>query len=1073
MNRESVSPPRWKVGECILGLYEIEDVHDAGGMGIVYKARHTRWDEYVAIKAPRTEAFLSADQKQRYIRECETWIDLGLHPNIVACYYVRTIDSVPHIFAEYAFGGSLHEWITRGQFSLGAFSSTLIKVLDIGIQFAWGLCHAHAKNVIHRDVKPGNVMMTSDGIPKITDFGLASSEVPHALFAQDSIQRGMFVSAGGMTPVYCSPEQAAGLPVTRKTDIWSWAVSILEMLMGAPQWGFGFKAGTFLRQALDETLPGPRLQIPSSLAYLLRRCLRENPDYRPESMDEVADEMQKVYVEITQDTYKRAQPRHLENTADELNNQALSFWDIGNVQAAMESLTKAKQADSKHVTAAYNDALLRWTDGRITDCEATARLLDSRSDPKMDTQRCYFIGLLELESGRLIESRTNLEKSESVSTTTVRFYCDQVSTALSNVPRCVQVFSGHKSVVTSVRSYRGSQMIISGSEDRSIGIWEISSGARLQTLTGHTDCVYGIAVIEDKNLAVSASQDGTLRVWSTATGECLDVLSGHVGRVTALSVIDALDVAVSGGDDCTVRTWRIPRNPSRGTFLGKLSAALSLSETAQPVVLRGHAKPVVSVCACQRGNTVLSGDMGGTIRVWDLATRNCIHVLQGHTDSVNGLSISRNGEFALSASSDCTIRVWCLDTYKCSRVLRGHTSWVCCVDFSPDGEFAVSGSEDNTVRLWELKTGKCLRTLEGHSAPVYSVCYEEDGTHCISASEDHTMRRWDISLFGRRRPRAPLQLCKTAPIAAAFAEQNIIDSVIERAEDAKCRGDIDGVLRLARQARSNPHFRSAAKVRELWVFAARHSVRQELQGAWFARSFNERCGAFTSLQLSPDLRWLMSSSSAYTPDLPGIALWDLRTGTHIREIGVEGEPTQAAEFVPGTPYILCVGPNSGFGQPPEERHYHLVLWDASTGQCVRRFVGHKNNVWSVSVSGDGQRAISTSVDKTARLWDVATGDCIRVFTDVPDIFRTVISPDGQYALSGKLRLWNLSSRETTRVFERESCYDVKAKFSNDGQLVVTSSESYPAKDNTARLWDVSTGQCIRTFCGHDDAVTDA
>ena len=98
---EADVPLEWNVGDVILDLYEITGILGEGGMGRVYKAHHRGWNIDLAIKCPKPEHFQTEKQKENFVRECETWINLGLHPHIVSCCYVRTIDGIPCVFAEY------------------------------------------------------------------------------------------------------------------------------------------------------------------------------------------------------------------------------------------------------------------------------------------------------------------------------------------------------------------------------------------------------------------------------------------------------------------------------------------------------------------------------------------------------------------------------------------------------------------------------------------------------------------------------------------------------------------------------------------------------------------------------------------------------------------------------------------------------------------------------------------------------------------------------------------------------------------------------------------------------------
>ena len=115
----------------------------------------------------------------------------------------------------------------------------LERILDITIQFAWGLHYAHEQGLIHQDVKPGNVLVNTDGTVKVTDFGLAKARALAGETPISSAGQSILVTSGGMTPAYCSPEQANGKPLSRKTDIWSWAISVFEMFVGEPPCRYG------------------------------------------------------------------------------------------------------------------------------------------------------------------------------------------------------------------------------------------------------------------------------------------------------------------------------------------------------------------------------------------------------------------------------------------------------------------------------------------------------------------------------------------------------------------------------------------------------------------------------------------------------------------------------------------------------------------------------------------------------------------------------------------------------------------------------------------------------------------
>ncbi len=301
---------------------------------------------HLAVKSPRRDYFRTEVQKENFTRECETWINLGLHPHIVSCYYVRALGGIPRVFAEYVDGGSLKDWIEDRKLYEGGPPEALKRILDIAIQMAWGLHYAHERGVIHQDVKPANVLMLPDGTAKITDFGLAKARAAAGESVMADGGRSILVSTGGMTPAYCSPEQANNEPLSRRTDIWSWAVSVLEMLLGEVCWQSGAAAPELLQnlsevRVKDAGIPEP----PPELLKLLEHCFAAEPGDRPENSRVVADSLKSIYRTLAGEDYAREFPEAAEIQADALNNRAISMLSLGRAAEAEKLFDQALAKD--------------------------------------------------------------------------------------------------------------------------------------------------------------------------------------------------------------------------------------------------------------------------------------------------------------------------------------------------------------------------------------------------------------------------------------------------------------------------------------------------------------------------------------------------------------------------------------------------------------------------------------------------------------------------------------------------------------------------------------------------------
>lgn len=292
--------PRRKLGVGTrLGKYVLLDYLGRGAMGAVFKAMHEELGRVFALKVMRSiEGNISAFE--RFQNEARFMARLS-HPNIVSVLDAGVADGFHYFTMEYVDGGTLAEWIA------GKKVACLETTLDIAIQLARGLNAAHEEGLVHRDVKPGNCMMSTDGVAKISDFGVARAVTPHLLFA----------SFAGGTPAYWSPEQAfaharresgpwiAKVPqFTRTIDVWSWGLCVLEMLAGERFWQHGQAAGEVLHSWEGAAGRG----VPPEILSVLRRCFQADPAKRWPTLDQAAFSLITSYRHLFGRDYPRQSP---------------------------------------------------------------------------------------------------------------------------------------------------------------------------------------------------------------------------------------------------------------------------------------------------------------------------------------------------------------------------------------------------------------------------------------------------------------------------------------------------------------------------------------------------------------------------------------------------------------------------------------------------------------------------------------------------------------------------------------------------------------------------------------------
>ncbi|KAN0075115.1 WD40 repeat-like protein [Elaphomyces granulatus] len=305
-------------------------------------------------------------------------------------------------------------------------------------------------------------------------------------------------------------------------------------------------------------------------------------------------------------------------------------------------------------------------------------------------------------------------------------WAHRVPTVEKNWSSLEQILTGHSAEVMSVAFSPDSKKVVSGSEDSTMRVWDITTGQVDQTLTGHSDKVRSVAFSPDGKKVVSGSDDLTVRVWDITTGQADQTLMGHSRRVTSVAFSPDGKKVVSGSDDSTVRVWDITTGQADQT-------------------LTGHSDVVMSVAFSPDGKKVVSGSWDSTVQVWDIATGQADQTLTGHSNLVMSVAFSPDGKKVVSGSNDRTVRVWDITTGQADQTLTGHSDWVMSVAFSPDGKKVVSGSDDSTVRAWDITTGQADQTLTGHSDKVRSVAFSPDGKKVVSGSWDSTVRVWDIA----------------------------------------------------------------------------------------------------------------------------------------------------------------------------------------------------------------------------------------------------------------------------------------------------------------------------------------
>jgi WD40 repeat protein len=994
-------------------------------MGVVYLAHHESWNLDVVLKVPKQEILADPRLRHRITVEAEAWTELGLHPHIAYCYYVQPVEEIPVLVVEYLDGGNLRDWITEGK------CADLKTGLDLAIQFCHGMEHAHSRGMIHRDIKPENILLSAEGMLKLTDFGIArlregategrgGGPVPAA-----AAGRAQTVGAIG-TYDYMAPEQfRSAHEVDARVDIFAFGVCLYEMLCGRRP--YGMAAGA--RQQVPEPaqLRGDNT-LPPRLSELMKRCVAWEREDRPGNVKEVRQELCAVYEAIFGEPSVYAEVPEVAEVGDGLNNRALSYLALGKEEEAEKAWQAALEGDPHHVEATFNYGLQQWRKVRMTDDVLVERMREVCEAEAGAWRPRYLLAQVHLERGDGAGAKRVLDEITGEASTGEEVKAARhAAEGLQESGRLIRTFEGHTATVDSVCLSVDGRYALSGSWDKTLKLWEVATGDCLRTFKDHAGHVYAVCLSADGRYALSGSDDKTLKLWEVATGRCLRTFEGHTSYVYAVCLSTDGRYALSGSWDNTLKLWEVATGDCLRTF-------------------KGHAGHVYAVCLSADGRYALSGSKDHTLKLWEVATGRCLRTFEGHVDEVYSVCLSGDGRHALSGSHDKTLKLWEVATGRCLRTFEGHTSNVTSVWLSMDRRYALSACYDNTLKLWEIATGRCLRTLKLRGGSIY---LSADGRYALCSLGDYTVKLWSTVSISVSAPLAVSRGETTGKMVSATTGYR---RALTAARQALVENDSVTACGHLRTARNQSGRRRAPEAVQEWSRLYVRLRKKSFQDAWLKRSLVEHTGGVNSVCLNGDSRYALSGSWDKT-----LKLWEVATGRCLRT------------FQGDTNSITWLSMDGRYALSSDDQT--LKLWEVSTGDCLRTFKGHTSPVLAVCLSTDGRYALSGSADDTVKLWEVATGRCLRTFEGHTSCVNWVcLSPDGRHALSGSLddtlKLWEVATGRCLRTFEAHSSWVNSVCLSGDGRHALSGSH-----DGTLKLWEMATGRCLRTFDGHMSEVS--
>ena len=1109
----------WRVDDTIADLYDVRGVNTEGGMSIVYFVWHRAWRMELAIKSPRPEVLADVTARSRFIQEAETWVDLGLHPNIVTAYYVREIEGFPRIVVEKMDGGSLKAWLRARR------AVDLATALDIAVQVASGLAYAERRRpgFLHRDVKPANVLLTPAGEAKVTDFGLVGA-----------------AGARVGTPAYMAPEVWADPgQATASADAYAFGVLLYELLTGrrpferdesgpslgqihaggaaegslgalrAPRVGSSAEEnlvslgeGRDIQQVHDPSLgawtttdarPDVRAEdlefyervhrdvmpeppdrfnpsLPDRLSRLCLSLLSKDAGDRPASMHNIAEELRQAYGSAAGHPYPREDPTETRLQADSLNNRALSLLDLGKPDQAGAALNEALAASPSHAEAEYNLAMLRWQLGETTDLEVVDRLESAVKNNPGAWRARFLLGLAHIARRDAESARAALREAEERSPGET-----EVTEALAGLegdpsswtrrlgePRWVP--DGPFGYVTGAAIATGAPIAVAIFEEGVTGamkVWEIDEPRPMRTLRGHTGAPSSVALSRDGSRAITGGRDPAhlLLPGRTPPGD---------RSVRVWDVATGTTPSVLSGHEGYVEAVALSADGRVGASSAgdRTIVVWDVDQGALRRRLTGHEGVARALAVLQDGSRVISGGDDGTVRVWEADSGTCLSVLRGHSAGVQGVALSKGGDQALSGALDGTIRLWDLERSACVRVLRAGTPEVQSVGFLGDGTFAFSCGVDReagALSIWHLESGDCVRSFTGKRPEVGTLAAAADRGGVLLSAGSRSISFWQPGRLERPARRFVLSRVTQSGIQMTHARRSAALAGAARAHIEHERWH--DATAAVREARSIPGYERQPELLDLWHTLVRKGRRTGLRAHWQAAvaTFPK---PVRSLAISDD------GQIAATGHVDGeLRIWS-RDGRCLRQL--EGQ-----RFHSDVLAVAISGDGTFVVSAGADRSIHR--WSLETGERARVYEGHRREIRSIALTADGRHVVSASVsaqapaslslaggrlaqpaDRSLRIWDVESGECLRTvdldsLQDGSPIERLALLPDGRFGVVAcQDRTARLWDLSTDRLLELGAGLQPGvAAVSATGRRLLV------AAGRTVRLLDVPGGSVVR------------
>ncbi|MCL4299604.1 MAG: CHAT domain-containing protein [Anaerolineae bacterium] len=674
------------------------------------------------------------------------------------------------------------------------------------------------------------------------------------------------------------------------------------------------------------------------------------------------------------------------------------------------------------------------------------------------------------------------------------------------------IFEGHTGPVNVVRFSPDGRYIVSGSDDNTARVWNVSTRENQHILQGHTAPVTDLDFSPDGRYVATCSEDGTARIWDILSGQEQAILLGHNAPINTIRFSPDGHYVITGSDDGTARVWDAKVHQLHHVLTGQEAVLIvDISQDGRYVVVgskgttariwdieTGQEKytlsggpstsgqdnyPISSVAFSPNSLYVVTGGVSflgndrnysgdawsPPIQMWTVANGKEAKILAEYRP-IRSMSFSPDGRYLVTGGDNRLIMpretevvIWNVETGEFKQSLEGHMNSIMDLSFSPNAEYLVTGSEDETARVWRYKEEHDSFieefVLRGHKGKVRTVDFSPDGNYIATGGNDSTVRLWTIEtglerqdLVGHNEWVNDISFSPDGTYLATVSDDTTVRLWnIQNGEERVLQGHEDAIANV----RFSPDSRYLATI------SADNTVR-----LWDVQS-----GAVSHILVGPNL-WATGGYDGFphyinfSPDGKSIIvggyddntarIWDTTTGMERYILQGHEQVVSQVRFSPNGLYVVTVGSHDATA----------CIWEAGDGQQRVCFTGHDGQITATDFSPDSQYIATAGADKTVQIWKIETGQRIQILKGhVGSITSLSFSPDGHYLITGSTdgtaQIWDVETWSNIHVLSQHENAVYAVSFSPDSYYVVTG-----GRDKTVRLWDVQTGLEIITLADH-------